>query len=69
MTDQIEDREIFMKGIDYSYYYEQQDWQASKKILKKFHYMAKYKQYGYDIQDCKAIIPEWETEIKETIIL
>ena len=25
MTDQIEDREIFMKGIDYSYYYEQQD--------------------------------------------
>lgn len=25
MTDQIEDREIFMKGIDYSYYYEQVD--------------------------------------------
>ena len=25
LTDQIEDREIFMKGIDYSYYYEQQD--------------------------------------------
>jgi cell filamentation protein len=25
MTDQIKDREIFMKGIDYSYYYEQQD--------------------------------------------
>ncbi len=23
MTDRIEDREIFMKGIDYSYYYEQ----------------------------------------------
>ena len=27
--------------------------------------MAKYKQYGYDIQNGKAIIPEWETEIKE----
>mgnify|MGYP005611174435 CR=1 FL=1 len=27
--------------------------------------MAKYKDYGYDIQDGKAIIPEWETEIKE----
>ena len=25
MTDQIIDREIFMKGIDYSYYYEQED--------------------------------------------
>ena len=24
MTDQINDREIFMKGIDYSYYYEEQ---------------------------------------------
>ena len=26
--------------------------------------MAKYKEYGYDIQNGKAIIPEWETEIK-----
>ena len=25
MTDQIDDREIFMKGIDYSYYYEQEN--------------------------------------------
>ena len=25
LTDQIDDREIFMKGIDYSYYYEQED--------------------------------------------
>jgi cell filamentation protein len=25
MTDKIGDREIFMKGIDYSYYYEQED--------------------------------------------
>jgi cell filamentation protein len=25
MTDRIDDREIFMKGIDYSYYYEQGD--------------------------------------------
>jgi cell filamentation protein len=24
-TDKIDDREIFMKGIDYSYYYEQND--------------------------------------------
>lgn len=24
MTDKIDDREIFMKGIDYSYYYEQE---------------------------------------------
>ena len=31
--------------------------------------MARYKKYGYDIQDGKAIIPEWETEIKMTIIL
>ena len=27
--------------------------------------LARYKEYGYDIQDGKAIIPEWETEIKE----
>ncbi len=25
MTDQINDRELFMKGIDYSYYYEQEE--------------------------------------------
>jgi cell filamentation protein len=25
LTDQIHDRETFMKGIDYSYYYEQED--------------------------------------------
>lgn len=25
LTDQIDDREMFMKGIDYSYYYEQED--------------------------------------------
>ena len=25
MTDKINDRETFMKGIDYSYYYEQED--------------------------------------------
>ena len=25
MTDKIDDRDIFMKGIDYSYYYEQED--------------------------------------------
>jgi cell filamentation protein len=25
LTDRIADREIFMKGIDYSYYYEQED--------------------------------------------
>jgi cell filamentation protein len=25
LTDQINDREMFMKGIDYSYYYEQED--------------------------------------------
>jgi cell filamentation protein len=25
LTDKIDDREIFMKGIDYSYYYEQED--------------------------------------------
>jgi cell filamentation protein len=24
LTDRIDDREIFMKGIDYSYYYEQE---------------------------------------------
>jgi cell filamentation protein len=24
LTDKIEDREIFMKGIDYSYYYEEE---------------------------------------------
>ena len=24
-NDHIDDREIFMKGIDYSYYYEQED--------------------------------------------
>ena len=25
LTDRIDDRETFMKGIDYSYYYEQED--------------------------------------------
>ena len=25
LTDQVSDRELFMKGIDYSYYYEQDD--------------------------------------------
>ena len=25
LTDKIDDREMFMKGIDYSYYYEQQE--------------------------------------------
>ena len=25
LTDQINDRELFMKGIDYSYYYEQEE--------------------------------------------
>lgn len=25
LTDRINDREIFMKGIDYSYYYEQEE--------------------------------------------
>jgi cell filamentation protein len=25
ITDKINDRETFMKGIDYSYYYEQED--------------------------------------------
>ena len=25
LTDRIDDREIFMKGIDYSYYYESDD--------------------------------------------
>lgn len=25
LTDKINDRETFMKGIDYSYYYEQED--------------------------------------------
>lgn len=25
LTDRIADREMFMKGIDYSYYYEEQD--------------------------------------------
>ena len=25
LTDKIADREMFMKGIDYSYYYEQED--------------------------------------------
>lgn len=25
MTDRIDDREIFIKGIDYSYYYEQEE--------------------------------------------
>ena len=25
LTDQIDDREVFMKGIDYSYYYENDD--------------------------------------------
>ena len=27
--------------------------------------MEKYEEYGYNIQDGKAIIPEWETEIKK----
>ena len=27
--------------------------------------MEKYEEYGYNIQNGKVIIPEWETEIKE----
>ena len=27
--------------------------------------MEKYEEYGYNIQDGKVIIPEWETEIKK----
>ena len=27
LTDKIDDREMFMKGIDYSYYYEENDWE------------------------------------------
>lgn len=27
--------------------------------------MARYKEYGYDIQNGKAIIPEYETDIKD----
>ena len=33
MTDQINDREIFMKGIDYSYYYEQEDQQQHSQQM------------------------------------
>jgi len=33
MTDQIDDREIFMKGIDYSYYYEQEDYFPPEAVL------------------------------------
>ena len=25
LTDKVEDRELFMKGIDYSYYYEEEE--------------------------------------------
>lgn len=28
LTDKINDREMFMKGIDYSYYYEENDWKT-----------------------------------------
>ena len=28
LTDQIDSRDMFMKGIDYSYYYEQEDFVA-----------------------------------------
>ncbi len=28
LTDKINDRDVFMKGIDYSYYYEQEDWRS-----------------------------------------
>ena len=31
LTTQINDREMFMKGIDYSYYYEENDWSKTPK--------------------------------------
>ena len=30
LTDDINNREIIMKGIDYSYYYETEDWKQEK---------------------------------------
>ncbi len=32
LTDKINDREMFMKGVDYSYYYEEED--AGGQLLK-----------------------------------
>ena len=34
LTDKIDDREIFMKGIDYSYYYESDDAALEPSDLK-----------------------------------
>ncbi|MBO4513558.1 MAG: hypothetical protein J5746_12410 [Victivallales bacterium] len=34
LTDKIDDREIFMKGIDYSYYYESDDAAMEPSDLK-----------------------------------
>ncbi len=35
LTDKIDDREIFMKGIDYSYYYEEPDMEVSEPEAKQ----------------------------------
>ena len=32
LTTKIDDREMFMKGINYSYYYEQYDWYLKSKF-------------------------------------
>ena len=32
LTDKVADREMFMKGIDYSYYYEQEDGHEEVKM-------------------------------------
>ena len=59
LTDKINDREMFMKGIDYSYYYEEAEWflnsqygkydNLNHRIIwqKKFFYEAKSKNGRY----------------------
>ena len=38
LTTKIDDREMFMKGIDYSYYYEQNDWRLIWKSGKNINW-------------------------------
>jgi cell filamentation protein len=34
LTDKINDREMFMKGVDYSYYYEEQSERITERIYR-----------------------------------
>jgi len=64
LTDQINDREMFMKGVDYSYYYEQENekMKYSKEKFKKI-LLTESTARGPDFQDF-FFFEFWEQDLK-----